>query len=789
MSLYILKHGTTEIQPFGVPGELCYGATRMSCGYIDQPEETARAYIKNPYCDDFQHPRLWRSGDLAVRSNPHTVTLLGRLTEQIKIDGHRIDPVEVQNAILHEPHVRSAKVICLASPSKGKSLVGCVVLKEATQHPDEILSAVRMTCLKHLPQSMVPSIWQIYDVFPTTVTGKTDFKALAKIAEDRAVTHQGPGNSDARALTQAAVSSIPSFSKSEVQLLEVITPELPDRALQDCTVQHMRHILSRTFIECGGTSLGALKAISKFRRSGKVLALSDFLGNEPLGVVAEKLHSVDLTHRSLPRSDDIVFTHSASSVLAGAPDGISLHPDNFEAIFPCTSFQCIALSLSLFSTKQYTVYQYLDLSSHDYTAEQIELALQSLMDQKPILRTVVVPAPGDWPAGIAEFKQRHRIGYRDFLQVVQKRAHFKFSEHYGASNPTTHYLSDVQQEWELGSILWRASYLERSKILMLNVHHALTDHWTSELMNKDLFALLSAQTGSALSPKCGSRFDMRHLMHQKSGALTADNRGSKSDLEESQDPDDFWDAYLTNARQSFVPEFESPALDWRLAMEQPHQSLSFPRTFVVLCQKHRITTGAFWHAIWSLTLAYTLERTGGEITYYRCSNNRESQDNGFEIEGPLCSNTPICVDLETGTFAQLAQKILADCLRTRPFQALFKDRFAEGGPLGLQRAYSNTIFNHIAFDSSLQSEEQKGARRFENLVPGYSYFSQHDLLCMLELTVLEDQNDSAQSTDVVVRSRLPASNIREILQCVEEIFSRVIATDGTVMVGSILSRS
>ena len=96
-------------------------------------------------------------------------------------------------------------MICLATPSKLKSLVSCIVLKDMTQHEDEVLSTIRMTCLRQLPQSLVPSIWQLYDVPPTTVIGKTDLIALAIIAQDRAATCNGPENSDSRVTAQVTV--------------------------------------------------------------------------------------------------------------------------------------------------------------------------------------------------------------------------------------------------------------------------------------------------------------------------------------------------------------------------------------------------------------------------------------------------------------------------------------------------------------------------------------------------------------------------------------------------------
>jgi hypothetical protein len=742
MSIYVLKPGTTEIQPIGVPGELCYGSTNLTCGYIGRPDDNAIAYIANPYHSDFGHARLWRSGDLAVVPEPGHVALLGRLSQQIKIDGVRADPVEIQNAILHHPQVKVVRVLCIDTPSSKGVLTGCVIHHGTALSQDHhnLFSDIRTTCEGYLPRSMIPSIWQSYDSFPTTGTGKVDMQALADVARRRACEESGPDPSpgsrhDSVASVEGIANDPTGDYSSEATLLDVVLPILFGTAKRGANYDEKDFVLRHSFIQCGGTSLGAMKAIAQLRKSGSELALSDFLSSDPLMVVARRLKRSAVKSDTHVRSNESVFSIDARSALSGAPHLITIRPGDVEAIFPCTSFQSLSFSLSLVSTKQYTVYSYLDFAAYAYTAENIANALQLLTEKKPVLRTVMIPSDNDWSSDTNDFKRQHGVKYQGFLQAVLRAARFEFSEHYDASNPTDHFIRDTEKQWAIGEPLWRASYMERSGILAINMHHALTDFWTSELLNRDLFALLKLMTAPAESSlplglndllQKVSRPDMRHLMvtaNRTSPPASAGDKqlGGREPAEKTAQHSNFWKRYLEDAKPSFVADSSPVSSSWRQQMQQPHQTATLPTTYRSLCTKNDITSGAFWHAIWSLTLANSLDNDRDEVTYYRCASNRESQAAGFEIEGALCSNTPIRVNLnKADTVVQLARKILVDCTRTRPAQPWFVDDFADGGPLGTQRAYGNTIFNHVVFeDCGIQEEPNK----FDNLIPGYSYFS------------------------------------------------------------------
>ncbi|MEO5873740.1 MAG: amino acid adenylation domain-containing protein, partial [Streptosporangiaceae bacterium] len=103
--LYVLD-GDGRPLPFGVAGELYIGGVQVASGYLNRPELTAAAFVDNPYGPG----RLYRTGDLAVLGEDGIVQYRGRLDHQVKVHGFRIEPGEIESALLSHPGVTQAVV-------------------------------------------------------------------------------------------------------------------------------------------------------------------------------------------------------------------------------------------------------------------------------------------------------------------------------------------------------------------------------------------------------------------------------------------------------------------------------------------------------------------------------------------------------------------------------------------------------------------------------------------------------------------------------------------------------
>lgn len=156
-------------------GELLIGGDSLADGYIGQPEMTAQRFIDNP---DGLAGRWYASGDLARCDDEGNWVCLGRIDMQAKIDGFRVEPEELELALLALPGVQAAAVDVRELPALGRQLVAWVV--PAPDTDDDLLTGqLRDGLRKTLPDYLQPAQIHAIEALPKTPSGKIDLKALA----------------------------------------------------------------------------------------------------------------------------------------------------------------------------------------------------------------------------------------------------------------------------------------------------------------------------------------------------------------------------------------------------------------------------------------------------------------------------------------------------------------------------------------------------------------------------------------------------------------------------------
>ena len=160
--------------PFGVAGELCIGGIGLARGYLNQPDLAAEKFVRDPFSPE-PNARLYRTGDLARYLENGEIAYLGRIDQQIKILGYRIEPGEIEAAINRHAAIASSVVAARGSACEEKRLAAYLVMRNGTT---PTAAELRTFLQETLPGYMVPSIFVKLEFVPLTANGKVDRTAL-----------------------------------------------------------------------------------------------------------------------------------------------------------------------------------------------------------------------------------------------------------------------------------------------------------------------------------------------------------------------------------------------------------------------------------------------------------------------------------------------------------------------------------------------------------------------------------------------------------------------------------
>ncbi|MFJ5552102.1 amino acid adenylation domain-containing protein [Streptomyces sp. NPDC093225] len=160
-------------RPVGVgePGELYAGGVGVARGYLGSPAQTADRFVPDPFAQDGS--RLYRTGDQVRRREDGVLEYLGRIDHQVKVNGVRIEPGEVESALSAHPRITGAVVTAFTGPDGAKRLAAHVLAES-----DDVLGGLRGFLQERLPDTHVPAVFLRLDAFPLTVNGKVDRAAL-----------------------------------------------------------------------------------------------------------------------------------------------------------------------------------------------------------------------------------------------------------------------------------------------------------------------------------------------------------------------------------------------------------------------------------------------------------------------------------------------------------------------------------------------------------------------------------------------------------------------------------
>jgi amino acid adenylation domain-containing protein len=242
--------------PTGVSGELYFGGIQLADGYFGRPALTEQRFIANPF--GAPGSRLYRTGDIARFMPDGTLMWIARSDTQTKIRGYRVEPLEVELAVMREPGVSEAAVVVRRREGVDAFLAAFLVGDEDAVDLDGLRKRLRST----LPDYMVPSHFTWLPAMPLTPSGKRNDAELRRMP----------------LTTGSASTSAPPRDDCERELAELMADLLQLREVG----------IHDALFDIGGTSLTAMRLVALVeKRYGMRIPLATFVSAPTVAGLAE----------------------------------------------------------------------------------------------------------------------------------------------------------------------------------------------------------------------------------------------------------------------------------------------------------------------------------------------------------------------------------------------------------------------------------------------------------------------------------------------------------------------
>ncbi|HEV3050635.1 MAG TPA: amino acid adenylation domain-containing protein, partial [Longimicrobium sp.] len=441
--LYVLNQHL-EPAPIGVPGELLLGGDAVARGYLERPSLTAERFVPDPFSTE-GGARLYRTGDRARWLAGGEVEYLGRTDEQVKVRGFRIEPGEVEAVLSDHAEVRQAVVVVREDAPGDRRLVAYVVAADSAA----VSAAELRAHLKgRLPEYMVPSAVVMLEALPLTPSGKVARRALPApeyaAAEEAYVAPRTP--------TEEVLAGI----WAEVLRLERVGVE-------------------ESFFELGGHSLLATRVVSRIREVFGVEMPLRALFEAP--TVAELAVRVEEMRRAeLPVLPPVVPVERRGTLPLSFAQERLWFIDRLE---PGSTTYNIPAALRLAGA---------------LNEPALERAVGEIVRRHEALRTVFAEVDGSPVQMIAPFG--------GFTLPMEDLAGLSEADREAAVRRRTG--KEAARPFDLSAgPLFRAALLRLSAeehVLLLSMHHIVSDGWSMGVLFRELSALYDAYRGGRESP-------------------------------------------------------------------------------------------------------------------------------------------------------------------------------------------------------------------------------------------------------------------------------------------------
>lgn len=256
-----------RLVPAGAQGQVHVGGPQLCRGYLGR--EVPGVFVDDPF-----HPgeRLYRTGDVAQVLAEGGLRLIGRADHQLKLRGFRVDPAEVEGALLALTGVRQAVVLGMPGAG-GIELTACVAVAEDGAGVDVGLHGLREALKSLLPSHMVPTRVMRVDDFPRLPNGKLDRAAIATLVASALTSPPTTNPTSTSSVVMPGALGALNGTSGPTASVQAASAGAPRDALETVLSQGMGLLLGRgpigideDFFELGGHSLLVIRLVARLRK-------------------------------------------------------------------------------------------------------------------------------------------------------------------------------------------------------------------------------------------------------------------------------------------------------------------------------------------------------------------------------------------------------------------------------------------------------------------------------------------------------------------------------------------
>ncbi len=422
-----ITNATGRLQPIGVAGELLIGGDGLAKAYLNRPDLTDERFAPL-HIEGIGNRRLYRTGDLAKWLPDGRLICLGRTDEQLKINGYRIEPGEIEALLLRVTGVEQAVVVMQEDPQQGRRLAGFLVTGAGY---DQSMVAAYLS--RYIPGYMIPRILVSLPQLPLTPNGKIDRKALQQ--------------------TPAVPSASTAYEAAQTNTEEVLV-----RIWQD--ILGVTPVgIHDNFFELGGDSIIAIQVVSRTRRAGYPLSPRELFEHPTIAGLSDYWSS----RTSLSASP-------AVQALPGEPFGLlpvqRWYLESAPAV-PSHFNQAVLLSIR-----------------KTLTRGQVQQAIDALVHHHDALRLCFTCHDGHWQQTYGASPVA--LGLTDLQTVSAADFTATLEQH----NDQVQHQPDITRGELLRPVLVLTPGFEADNRLLLVIHHLVIDGVSWRILLEDLSQLL-----------------------------------------------------------------------------------------------------------------------------------------------------------------------------------------------------------------------------------------------------------------------------------------------------------